>query len=263
MASGRAPSNGEHGRIRVMPETWLPVMLAFVGGGVVKGAVGLGLPTVVLAALAPYMPVSKAAAILVIPSLVTNVWQLFGGPRPAKSALRLAPLLAGLVLGTLLAPIGMATVNTHVATLCLAALLLSYAVIGLANLRLSPPPAAQRWLSPVVGLVSGLVNAATGLFVMPLVPYLQSLEMEKDELVQALALCFTIGALALALRLWMDGTSVLGDVSGSALALAAALAGMPLGKALRDRSSQQMFRKCFFAVLLAVGGGLMAKALLA
>jgi len=245
-----------------MPDAWLPITLAFLAGGVVKGAVGLGLPTVVLAALAPYMPVSKAAAILVIPSLATNVWQLFGGPRPAQSAWRLAPLLAGLVVGTLLAPIGMATVNTHVATLCLGVLLLSYAAVGLANLTLSLPPAAEPWASPVLGLVSGLVNAATGLFVMPLVPYLQSLKMEKDELVQGMALCFTVGALALALRLWMDGTSVLGEATGSALALAAALLGMPVGNALRNRSSQRIFRTCFFAALLAVGGGLTAKALL-
>jgi uncharacterized membrane protein YfcA len=234
-----------------LPEAWLPVTLAFFAGGLVKGAVGLGLPTVVLAALAPYMPVSKAAAILVIPSLVTNVWQLFSGPRPARSAVRLAPLLAGLVAGTLLAPVGMATVNTQVATLCLGALLLSYAVIGLANFTPSLPPGAEPWVSPVLGVVSGVVNAATGLFVMPLVPYLQSLEMDKDELVQALALCFTTGALALALRLWMDGTSVLGEATGSALALAAALVGMPLGKALRDRFSQRIFRKCFFVALLA------------
>jgi len=87
--------------------------------------------------------------------------------------------------------------------------------------------------------------------------------MEKDELVQALALCFTAGALALALRLGMDGTPVLAELAGSALALAAALVGMPLGKALRDRTSQQVFRKCLFTVLLLVGGGLAAKALLA
>ena len=246
-----------------LPDAWLPVTLAFLGGGLVKGAAGLGLPTVVLAALAPYMPVSKAAAILVIPSLVTNAWQMFGGPRPGRSALRLAPLIAGLVAGTLLAPIGMATVNTRVATLCLGTLLLSYAVIGLANFTLSLPRGAEPWVSPVLGLVSGLINAATGLFVMPLVPYLQSLQMEKDELVQALALCFTVGALALALRLWIDGTSVLGEATASALALAAALLGMPAGKALRDRCSQQIFTKCFFATLLAVGGGLTAKALLA
>lgn len=246
-----------------LPDAWLPVALAFFGGGVIKGAVGLGLPTVVLAALAPYMPVSKAAAILVIPSLVTNVWQLSGGPRPARSALRLAPLLTGLVAGTLLAPVGMATVNTHVATLCLGALLLSYSVIGLANVTPSLPPAAEPWVSPILGVVSGVVNAATGLFVMPVVPYLQSLGMEKDELVQALALCFTTGALALAFRLWMDGTSVLDEATGSALALAAALVGMPLGKALRDRVSQQIFRKGFYAVLAVVGSGLASKALLA
>ncbi|PZQ78336.1 MAG: hypothetical protein DI563_00630 [Variovorax paradoxus] len=246
-----------------MPEAWLPVALAFLAGGLVKGAVGLGLPTVVLAGLAPYMPISQAAAILVIPSLVTNVWQLFGGPWPARSAWRLAPLLLGLVVGTLLAPVGMATVNTHVAALCLGGSLVAYAAVGLANRTPSLPAGAERWASPVLGLACGVINAATGLFVVPLVPYVQSLGMVKDELVQALALCFTAGALALALRLGMDGTSVLAELRGSVLALVAALLGMPVGKALRDRSSQQVFRNCLFAVLLAVGAGLIAKGLLA
>lgn len=245
-----------------MTDQWLPVALVFLAGGLVKGAVGLGLPTVVLVGLAAYMPVSKAAAILVVPLLVTNAWQLFGRRGLGQCTNRLAGVLVGLVCATLLSPVAIASVNTRTTTLWLGALLASYAVIGLANVHLSVSPAAERWLSWVLGILSGVVNAATGLFVMPLVPYLQSLDMDKDELVQALALCFTVGALAFAARLWMDGTSVMGDLKGSAVAVVAALAGMPIGKALRDRSNQQVFRMSFFVALLGAGATLVGKVVL-
>ena len=47
----------------------------------VKGAIGLGLPTVAMGLLGSVMPPAEAAALLLVPSLVTNVWQLLAGPR--------------------------------------------------------------------------------------------------------------------------------------------------------------------------------------
>jgi len=245
-----------------MSTLWLPVLLTFLAGGLVKGAVGLGMPTVVLGVLSAYMPLAEAAALLVIPSLVTNGWQLLAGPRLRHLLARLAPLVGGLLLGTVLAPVGMASVDTRMATLGLGLTLSVYALFGLCALRLVVRPGLERALSPAVGVVAGVVNACTGLFVMPLVPYLQSLELDKDELVQALALCFTVGALALALRLHHDGTPVFAQAAGSAVALIAALAGMPLGRMLRARVSEQVFRTSFFVGLLALGGLLVAKAVL-
>jgi len=196
------------------------------------------------------MPLAEAAALLVIPSLVTNAWQ------------RLATLVGGLMAGTMLSPVGMATVDTKSATLGLGVMLTVYAMFGLCSMRFAVRPAHERWLSPAIGVIAGVVNASTGLFVMPIVPYLQSLDLEKDELVQALALCFTVGALALAFRLHHDGTTVLGHAAASTVALAAALAGMPLGNLLRARVNEQVFRRCFFVGLLALGGLLAAKAIL-
>jgi len=243
-------------------DLWLPVLLTFLAGGLVKGAVGLGLPTVVLGTLGAYMPLAEAAALLVIPSLATNAWQLVAGPRLRHLLGRLAMLVGGLMVGTMVSPVGMATVDTKSATLGLGVMLTVYAMFGLCSVRFVVRPAHECWLSPAIGVIAGVVNACTGLFVMPIVPYLQSLDLEKDELVQALALCFTIGALALAFRLHHDGTTVLGHAAGSTVALVAALAGMPLGNLLRARVNEQVFRTCFYVGLLALGGMLAAKAFL-
>jgi uncharacterized membrane protein YfcA len=245
-----------------MSDLWLPVALTFLAGGLVKGAVGLGLPTVVLGVLGAYMPLAEAAALLVIPSLVTNAWQLFAGPHLRELLRRLGPLVVGMLLGTIFSPVSMATVDTRSATVGLGLMLIIYALFGLFSLRFVVRPPTERWLSPLMGVIAGVVNACTGLFVMPLVPYLQSLEFDKDALVQALALCFTIGSVGLALRLHHDGTAVLGQAAGSAVALLAALAGMPLGRLLRVRASEQTFRTCFFIGLLALGASLAAKAMM-
>src|SRR3546814_19967434 len=88
--------------------------------------------------------------------------------------------------------------TTGRATLALGLALMLYAVIGLAAVRLRIPDRAEPWLSPLVGAATGLVTAATGVLVIPAVPYLQALALEKEELVQALGLSFPVSTVALA-----------------------------------------------------------------
>lgn len=48
---------------------------AFLLGGAVKGIVGLGLPTVVLAVLGTALGLREALLLLVAPAFLTNIWQ--------------------------------------------------------------------------------------------------------------------------------------------------------------------------------------------
>jgi hypothetical protein len=87
-----------------MPSEHLPLIVAtfaFLLAGLVKGVIGLGLPTVSMGLLSVVMPPAKAAALLIVPSFVTNVWQLAAGPGFGRLARRLWPMLAGVVVGTL------------------------------------------------------------------------------------------------------------------------------------------------------------------
>jgi uncharacterized membrane protein YfcA len=62
------------------------VALTFVLAGFVKGVIGLGLPTVGMGLLAIVMTPAQAAALLVAPSFITNVWQAVGTRRPSRRA---------------------------------------------------------------------------------------------------------------------------------------------------------------------------------
>jgi uncharacterized membrane protein YfcA len=241
-------------------------LLALVGGtfllaGFVKGVVGLGLPTVAIGLLAVAMPPAQAAALLVVPSLVTNLWQLLAGPRFAGLLRRLWPMLAGICFGTLAGSKLLQGAGGPSAVAALGAALILYAVLGLSRLRLHVRPAWEPWLGPVIGAATGLVTAATGVFVVPAVPYLGALGLAKDDLIQALGLSFTVSTIALAAALAHAGMFQVGTGVASLLALGPALAGMALGQWVRDRVSPETFRLCFFVGLLGLGAHLVLGAI--
>ncbi|KWK44610.1 hypothetical protein WT81_14620 [Burkholderia stagnalis] len=249
-------------------DTTTIIVLVFLLAGAVKGMIGLGLPTIAMGLLTLAMPPSAAASLLLVPSFVTNVWQLWLGPSfgPLLRRLwpllrRLWPLLAGLTIGTLTGGLpALASGNgwTHAA---LGVVLAAYGGWGLAAARLPAPGRHERWLSAVVGYLTGVVTAATGVFVVPAVPYLQALRLSKDDLIQALGLSFTASTIALGLQLRMTGALQAVDLGVSVLALVPALAGMLGGQAARKVMSEQAFRRCFFVGLIALGGYMAASAL--
>ena len=98
----------------------------------------------------------------------------------------------------------------------------------------------------------------TGVFVLPAVPYLQSLQLDRHALPQALALAFTTATLALAALLAARGDLGVAASLGSALALIPALLGMFVGQKLRDGMSEAAFRRCFFGGLVLLGAWLTA-----
>jgi uncharacterized membrane protein YfcA len=246
----------------IQPFPVIVATLTFLLAGFVKGVIGLGLPTVSMGLLTLVMAPAKAASLLIVPSFVTNLWQLAAGPRFINLARRLWPMLAGVALGTL-AGTGLLTgSHSGQAAIALGLLLMLYAVLGLTSVRFSVPPAAEWWLGPLTGALTGLVTAATGVFVIPAVPYLGALNLDKEAMIQALGLSFTVSTIALAASLAAGGAFALGDVGASTAALAPALLGMAAGGALRGRFSERTFRRIFFGGLLVLGAHLASRALI-
>lgn len=229
------------------------VALTFLAAGFVKGTIGLGLPTVAVGLLGLVMPPAQAVSLLVVPSFVTNVWQLAAGPRLGPLLRRLQTMMIGVCAGTWIGMRSLVGDDTGRATAALGVALMIYAAAGLAAVPWSVPRRQERWLSPLVGLATGLVAGSTGVFVIPAVPYLQALGLDKDELMQALGLSFTVSTVALAGGLVYDGLLGASLAWSSILTLAPALAGMSLGARLRRRVPAARFRRGFFLGLLALG----------
>ncbi|MEJ8855387.1 sulfite exporter TauE/SafE family protein [Variovorax robiniae] len=242
---------------------WLATAAVFLMAGMVKGVIGLGLPTVSMAMLALWMPPAQAAALLIVPSLVTNVWQ--AGPLKALPGLlrRLGGMQVGIVLGTLGGSVAFGAPSGAGAEVVLGLALIGYAIWGLAGWRVQVPERHAGWLGPLAGALTGLLTALTGVFVLPAVPYLQGLALERDALIQAMGISFTTSTLALAGGLALSGGYAGASLQSSLPMLLPALLGMVAGTALRQRLPVATFRRCFFAGLALLGAYMAAKQLLA
>jgi uncharacterized membrane protein YfcA len=239
--------------------TLLFIAAVFTLAGLVKGTIGLGLPTVAVGLLGLIMPPAEAAALLVVPSLVTNTWQLLAGPGIGGLVRRLWPMLAGIGVGTWLAA-GALTAGRG-AQAAMGVALFAYGLFGLLKVPLAVPAQAEPVLGPLIGVVNGAITAATGLFVLPSVPYLQALGLSREDLIQALGLSFTMSTVALAVALAGQGAFNTSALGASLLALAPALIGMWAGGWLRSRARPETFRRWFFAGLLVLGADLVVSGL--
>jgi hypothetical protein len=229
------------------------IVAVFLLAGFVKGVIGLGLPPVAMGLLAVAMPPTQALALVIVPGILTNIWQTFAGPHLRDIMRRLWPLLLGLAIGTRLNAGMMTGPYARYAPIFLGILLVIYALVSLRKFIFTVSLPNEKWIGGVVGLISGVISAATGVQVIPSMPYLQAIDMEKDEFVQALGVFFTVGTLALAFNLTTAGVLDQSTALPGVVALAGSFAGMAIGQAVRTRLAPETFRRWFLISMVWLG----------
>jgi uncharacterized membrane protein YfcA len=229
------------------------IAAAFLLAGFVKGTIGMGLPTVAMGLLAVTMQPSRALAIVIVPAIVTNIWQTFVGPYLRDIIRRLWPLMVGTLIGIWLNSGMLTGPYARYGAIVLGVLLVIYAIIGLSKFSFTVARSNEKWIGGVVGVITGVVSAATGVQVIPSMPFMQAIGMEKDELVQALGVFFTVATLALAFNLTAAGLLSAATALPGAVAMAAAFAGMFIGQSVRSRMEPETFRRWFLIAMIFLG----------
>ena len=193
-------------------------------------------------------------ALMIVPSLLTNVWQASVGGNAGTLTIRLWPFLL-LATGTIwIGALGLTRVDLTLLSALLGLLLVSYALAGLTGFRMVVSRNNQVWMGPVMGAINGVLTGLTGSFTVPGVMYLQAIGLPRDQLIQAMGMLFTVSTLALAVAL--GGNNLLSMELGivSLAALVPAIVGMIIGQKFRGILTEQQFRRIFFVALLLLGG---------
>ena len=230
------------------------VIAVFAIAGMIKGTIGLGLPAVSMALLTLLMSPFQAATLLIIPSLVTNIWQLFAEGHVLRLIRRFWSLLLGIIVGTIWSVFPTLGQGEFQSEILLGGMLALYGAYGLFAKNMPNLAPHEKWLSPIIGYLGGAITVATGVIVIPVVPFLQSLHLKRDDLVQSLGLAFTVSTVCLAIYLYLNPVDQMNiDWKMSLIALIPALIGMWFGTKIRYRIPEQKFRKLFFLGLILFG----------
>ena len=241
-----------------------PVLLIWVGAvfllaGMVKGTIGLGLPSISLGLLAATMDLKLAMILLLAPNVITNLWQAFVGGHFMMLLKRLWLFLLCAAVAIWLGSAALELVDAKALGALLGLLLVVYALLGLLRPPLSLPARHEIWAGPLVGGINGVLTGLTGSFVVPGVPYLQALGLTRDQLVQAMGMLFMASTLGLGVSLGGRNMLSLDLLLLSGACALPALLGMVIGQRLRDRLSEAAFKKAFYGSLLLLGGYIVAR----
>lgn len=245
-----------------MIETAAILFATFFLAGAVKGVVGMGFPAVSLAILTLSFGLEQAMALMIVPSLLTNIWQAATGGAFAALLRRLWPLLAMILIGVWIGTWWLALSDTLLLTALLGVLILAYGIYGLTTPSLPSVGRHERWASPVVGMVNGVVTGLVGTFFMPSVPYLQMLTLKRDNMVQAMGLVFSVSTAGLALSLSGFGLMTSGTAWWSIAGVVPAVLGMVVGRRIRQRLDEKRFRQILLVTLMVLGAAIVLRAVL-
>lgn len=242
-------------------DTLLLIAATFVLAGLVKGVVGLGLPTVALAILTAALGLRDAMALMLVPSLATNVWQALAGPALGEIVRRFWPMGAAAVFGIFIGlKIGIGIAPDILAAV-LGVVLCVYAASGMFRFNLPAVQRSAHTLTPLMGLASGVMTGLAGVFMVPGALYLQALRLPKELFVQTLGLLFVIATITLGAALSRYALLNQDQAMISTAAVIPAFAGLYLGQKIRARLSEDHFRTALYCALAGLGIFLILRAL--
>jgi hypothetical protein len=226
---------------------------AFIVAGVAKGAIGMGLPPIALALMTFAVRPEDALALMVIPSMATNIWQAIYGRDFLRLLRRFWTMAATSVAALIFVAVVFGHLGSQKAMAWVGVILVLYAALALTAWRPTVSRATERWANPLIGVASGAVAGITGVAAVPFLPYMQSLDIDRHDLVQALGIMFLfiIGALTVALVAQgaFDSTNLVGAI----LAIVPTFMGVWIGQKARNAVSPETFRRIFLFGMFIVG----------
>ncbi|MBA3325060.1 MAG: sulfite exporter TauE/SafE family protein [Rhodobacteraceae bacterium] len=240
----------------------LGAALSLAAGGFAKGVIGFALPLVALSAMASFLPIEVAVGLLIVPMLVSNLFQsLRNGLRAAWGSLR-GYWRLNLILMASIAASAQLVVALPERLLfgLLGAAIAGFGLSQLAGWRPSFRPERRAWVETATGVVGGFFGGIAGIWGPPVVMYLLAAGVPRVEMVRVQSLSFLAGSVVLVAAHLRSGVLNAVTAPASAWLTLPTLAAMFAGYLVQDRLDQERFRRVTLAVLVIAGLNLLRRA---
>ncbi|HLQ32623.1 MAG TPA: sulfite exporter TauE/SafE family protein [Chloroflexota bacterium] len=171
---------------------FVPLVIAMLVAGGISGMTGFGVGVVGSISLAILVGPKAAVILLSILSSFASGAQVVKFRRELPVVRRLMWLLAAALVGAIAGSYLLLRLSYTVLATLLGAFTLVYVVISLIGLRPRVSERAERLLSPVVGLVAGVVNSTVGSSGPVLGPYMLALGLTPAAFIISLSSTFFV-----------------------------------------------------------------------
>jgi uncharacterized membrane protein YfcA len=243
------------------PFRLLGILLTIFAAAIVKGAIGFGFPLVATPLISTLWDARHAVLIIALANFTNNIGVVArgGGSRPTLR--RIAPLLAGVSVGTVGGALLLARVPASVLAVIVGTAAIAFASIALLKPDLAMPPRLERILGLPMGILGGLLGGSTGISGPFVASYLHALQLSKREFIFFLTLLYLVVAViqvaAYSQLALFDAVSLAVGVAS----LAPNLLGVWLGFRIQDRIDPKLFRRLVVIVIGLAGTSLVLRGL--
>ena len=238
---------------------WATGFAIMVIGGLVKGTLGVGLPLVVVPMLSLFVPAPQAMGLLVMPVLLSNLWQTIEGGNVTRGLRRFGWLIVMQLVVTVGTVHFTRNLSLHGFNVMLALVVISAVVMMVFGHSFEVHPSRERWIGPAVGGVAGFMAGVSSLTGPILITYLMALRLRREEFIGAISIIYLFGAIPMYGAMLWYGRFGIDEVLLSFLTLVPMLVGLQAGRAIRHRLSEVIFRRLLLGLLTVLSVLLIVK----
>lgn len=229
------------------------ILATYLFAATAKGVTGLGFSTTCLPILALIIGLKDALPLVILPSICSNLIVMRQAGQFGETVRRFWPMLLALLPGLAIGLWTLSRIDGVLAGAALGGMLILWCIFMLAKPELRLPADWERTLAPLSGFVTGIINGVTGSQVMPSVPFLMMLHLDRNQFIQAINCSFTLSSLVMAFGLGQLGLFSRDDLVISAVGTCLVIFGVRLGSAIRHRLSETLFRNAIVIMLSIMG----------
>lgn len=236
-------------------DTYLLVIVysTFFAAAFIKGLTGLGFVSLCLPIIALFMKLEEAIPLVVLPSLLSNVMLIYQTGRLKQSLSRFWLLYISAFPGIYVGVVILNSVGNYAAKIVLGILSIAYSLLLLLKINISIPENKESILSVPVGFTNGFLNGLTGTQIIPMLPYLLSLRLDRNGMINAINVGFTLSITVLLIVFKEQNLINLDTILYSIIGGLPVVAGIYLGGKLRHRVSEERFRFAVLIILIIIG----------
>jgi len=237
----------------------IQVVLIFLAGGMVKGLIGVGLPTVTLTLLSFVFDIKDSISIILIPIILTNLYQMLDGNYLKEIIGEVKFFLIGSFLFIFPGFYFLTILKSDTILAILALLLIINSFLSLMKYEIKFKNYKSKAIQLGIGSLTGITTGVTSIYTMPFIFLIQSLNYSKNKVIQLMGLSFFIFACMQLILFSSHGMIDFNKLSISLLACLPILVGVYCGTALRKKISEILFKTLFNIMLVVMGSLLILK----
>ena len=230
------------------------LIFTFIVSGIIKGFLGLGLPSTAMGLLTLVIEPIHAISVMVAPILFSNIFQYARSSHQYKTYIELRVFALSIIVSIFVTSLFITAYPKSLLTIAIGFSMVVFSLNQWFGFKIKIGPSYS--FQVLIGTLSGVLGGLSSIWSPPVAMYLIARDYAKEDFISATGFLFMVGGIPLGLGLYFAGALTFAISIQSFAALIFVLIGFRIGEYLRSFVNQQTFRNFVLVAFIILGSRL-------